>query len=270
MKRNWVWVGFAIVILAGLFLPTGLRAQTAASATVVGTVTDQSGANVAGATIKLTNIATGTSQSTTANAAGQYTFPTVTPGTYTVDVTKQGFRQASVQNLAVDVARSYTVNVAMQLGTVAQTVTVEAGTAVQLQTTTAQVGNVVDSNEIENLPTLQHSATELISLQPAVSPGMGNNTFPTPDVRAAGAMDDQNTYTVDGIDISDNLVGAGTWVPVNIDSVQEFDFGVTNPNATFGRSSGGQVNLLGRHGTNEFHGSVYWYHQNSALNANTW
>lgn len=270
MKRNWVRVGFAIAILAGLFLPGSLRAQTAASATVVGTVTDQSAANVAGATMVLTNVATGISQTVTANAAGQYTFPTVTPGTYKLDVTKQGFQKATVTNLVVDVAKSYTVNVTMQLGTMAQTVTVEAGTAVQLQTTTAQVGNVVDTNEIENLPTLQHSATELISLQPAVSPGMGNNTFPTPDVRSAGAMDDQNTYTLDGIDISDNLVGAGTWVPVNIDSVQEFDFGVTNPNATFGRSSGGQVNLLGRHGTNSFHGSAYWYHQNSALNANTW
>lgn len=270
MKGSWVRVWFALAVLAGLFLPSNLRAQTAASATVVGTITDQSNANVAGATVKLTNVGTGISQTVSANASGQYTFPTVTPGAYRIEVTKEGFQKATVSGLAFDVNKSYTVNVPMRLGAVAQTVTVEAGTTVQLETTTAQVGNVIGSDELDHLPTLQHGATELISLQPAVSPGMGNNTFPTPDVRAAGAMDDQNTYTVDGIDISDNLVGAGTWVPVQLDSVQELDFGVTNPNATFGRSSGGQVNLLGRHGSNNFHGSVYWYHQNSALNANTW
>jgi Carboxypeptidase regulatory-like domain len=213
----------------------------------VGTVTDQSKADVAGAAVTLVNVATGTSQTVTSNTAGQYAFPTVTPGTYNLAVTKQGFRKATVSGLVVDVAKSYTVNVPMQLGEVAQTVTVEAGTTVQLETTTAQVRNVIDVDEMDHLPTLQHGATELIGLQPGVSRGMGNNTFPTPDVRAAGAMDDQNTYAVDGIDISNNLIGAVTWVPVQLDSVQE-----------------------GRHGTNDFHGSVYWYHQNSALNAIAW
>lgn len=264
------------VLLLGLLAvaicisPRNLYAQTAASATIVGTVTDQSGADIPAAAVKLTNVATGVSLSATANASGQYTFPTVTPGTYTLVVTKSGFKNATVQNLIVDIAKSYTVNVTMQVGEVSQSVTVEAGADVQLETTTAAVGNVINVDEIEHLPTLAHNATELITLQPSVSPGMGDNTFPMPEPRVSGAIDDQNTYTVDGIDISDNLVGAGTWVPVSIDSVQEFDIGVTNPNATFGRSSGGQVNLLARHGTNQYHGSVYWYLQNSAFNANSW
>jgi Carboxypeptidase regulatory-like domain len=269
MKPRLIFWGL-LVLVAGLSVPGNLRAQTSASATVIGTITDQSNADVPGSTVKLTNTATGISLTVTANDAGQYTFPTVTPGAYTLEVTKQGFSKATVRDLAIDVAKSYTVNVSLQLGALAQTVTIEAGTTVQLETTTAQVGNVIDANELDHLPTLQHGATELISFQPAVSPGTGMNTFPTPDVRSAGAMDDQNTYTLDGIDISDNLVGAGTWVPVQLDSVQELDFGVTNPNATFGRSSGGQVAMLGRHGTNDLHGSVYWYTQNSVLNANTW
>lgn len=269
MKKGWVFLGVFLLTIGALSAPR-LLAQTSSSATIVGTVTDQSNANVPGATLKLTNTATGVSFTVTANDAGQYTFPTVTPGPYTLEAKKQGFSTATVANLAIDVAKSYTVNVSMQLGAVTQTVTVEAAATVQLETTTSQVGNVINDNEIDHLPTLQHDATELIALQPAVSPGMGNGTFPTPDVRAAGAMDDQNTYTLDGIDISDNLVGAGTWIPVLEDSVQEFDFGVTNPNATFGRSSGGQVAMLARHGTNNYHGSVYWYTQNSAFNANTW
>jgi len=260
---------FAVLFsLAGFVLPRAAQAQTAASSTIVGTVTDQSSAAIPGATIKITNVATGVSLTATANGSGQYTFPTVTPGTYTVQVTKSGFKNATVQNLVVDIARSYTVNVTMQLGAVSTSVTVEAGAAVQLETTTAQVGNVVNSDEMSALPTLQHNAQELISLQPSVSPGNGN--FPTPQPRVSGAIDDQNTFTLDGIDISDNEVGNGTWIPTTLDSVQEFDAGVTNPNATFGRSSGGQFSLLGRHGTNDYHGSVYWYTQNSAFNANSW
>jgi hypothetical protein len=257
-----------LFVVAGLVLPLRVKAQTAASATVVGTVTDQSNAAIPGATVKLVDVATGVSTTATSNASGQYTFPTVTPGTYRVEVTKSGFKNATVQGFAVDIAKSYTVNVTMQVGEVSQSVTVEAGASVQLETTTAQVSGVVTGQEMDALPTLNHQATELITIQPSVSPG--TETFPTPQPRFSGAIDDQNTYTLDGIDISDNLVGDGTWIPVNIDSVQETDVGVTNPNATFGRSSGGQINMLARHGTNDYHGSAYWYAQNSALNANSW
>lgn len=177
MRHRTIVLWALVLLLAGIFATRGLRAQTAASATVVGTVTDQSNAIVPGATIKLTNVATGVSQTTTANETGQYTFPTVTPGTYSVEVTKQGFRKATVQNLLVDIAKSYLVNVTMQVGEVAQSVIVEAGANVQLQTTTSQVGNVINSQEMESLPTLQHNATELITLQPSVSPG--TETFPT-------------------------------------------------------------------------------------------
>ncbi len=268
MKQRLILMFGLLAFIAGFLLPRGTQAQTAASSTVVGTVIDPSGAAVPGATVKLTNVATTASLTATANGSGEYTFPTVTPGTYTVEVSKEGFKNSSVQNLVVDIAKSYTVNVTLQVGQVSQSVTVEAGASVQLETTTAQVSGTVNSQEMNALPTLNHQATELITIQPSVSPG--NGAFPTPDARFSGAMDDQNTYTLDGIDISDNLVGDGTWVPVNIDSVQELNIGVSTPNATFGRSSGGQIALLGRHGTNEYHGSAYWYTQNSALNANSW
>ncbi len=257
-----------LVFLAGFLLSPAAHAQTAASATVVGTVTDQSNAAIPGAAVKLTDVATGVSTTVTSNGSGQYTFPTVTPGTYRVEVTKSGFKNATIQNFIVDIAKSYTVNVTMQVGEVSQSVTVEAGSSVQLETTTAQVSGVVSQQEMAALPTLNHQATELITIQPSVSPG--TEVFPTPQPRFSGAIDDQNTYTLDGIDISDDLVGDGTWIPVNIDSVEETDVGVTNPNATFGRSSGGQINMLARHGTNQYHGSAYWYTQNSALNANSW
>ncbi|MGB6876659.1 MAG: carboxypeptidase-like regulatory domain-containing protein [Candidatus Acidiferrales bacterium] len=268
MKQRLILILGLLVFAAGFVLPRGVQAQTTASSTVVGTVTDPSGAAVPGATVKLTNVGTNVPLTATANDSGQYTFPTVTPGTYALEVSKQGFKNGAVQNLVVEIAKSYTVNVTLQVGAMSQSVTVEAGANVQLETTTAQVSGSVSSQEMDKLPTLNHQATELITIQPSVSPGM--EVFPMTQPRFSGALDDQNTYTLDGVDISDNLVGDGTWVPVNIDSVQEADIGVSTPNATFGRSSGGQIALLGRHGTNQYHGSAYWYAQNSALNANSW
>lgn len=268
MKQRFALLLGLLFVVAGFLLSPGAHAQTAASATVVGTVTDQSGAAIPNATVTLTNVATSISTTGTSNASGQYTFPTVTPGTYRVGVTKQGFKNSTIQNFVVDIAKSYTVNVTMQVGEVSQSVTVEAGSSVQLETNNAQVSGVISSEEMSALPTLNHDAQELINIQPSVQPG--NGSFPTPMARVSGAIDDQNTITLDGIDISDNLVGDGSWIPTSLDSVQEFDVGITNPNATFGRSSGGQINLYGKHGTNNYHGTAYWYTQNSALNANSW
>ena len=268
MKQRFALLLGLLFFVAGFILLPRAQAQTSASATVIGTITDQSGAAIPSATITLTNVATNISTTAKSNGSGQYTFPTVTPGTYRVNISKQGFKDATVQNLVVDISKSYLVNVTMQVGEVSQSVTVEAGVGASLETTSAQVGNVIGSSEMSTLPTLSHDAQELINLQPSVSPGTGN--FPTPMARVSGAIDDQNTITLDGIDITDDLVGGGTWIPTSIDSVQEFDMGVTNPNATFGRSSGGNISILGKHGTNQYHGSVYWYTQNSALNANSW
>lgn len=268
MRQRFALLCSLFAFVAVLFTSSTVKAQTSASATVVGTVTDQSNAAIPNATITLTDVATNISQTAMSNSSGQYTFPTVTPGTYTVQVTKQGFKNSAVQHLVVDISKSYLVNVIMQVGEVSQSVTVEAGAGNDLQTTTAQVGNVISGQEMNTLPTLSHDAQELINLQPSVSPG--NGAFPTPMARVSGAIDDQNTITLDGIDISDDLVGNGSWIPTSLDSVQEFDIGVTNPNATFGRSSGGQISILGKHGTNQYHGAVYWYTQNSALNANSW
>ena len=93
-------------------------------------------------------------------------------------------------------------------------------------------------------------------------------------MRVAGAIDDQNTFTLDGIDVTDNIVGGLgadiAVIPLGVDSVEEFRVGVNNPNASFGRASGGQIAVVGKSGTNRFHGSSYWYHQNDYFNANEW
>lgn len=263
--------GFVLALL-GLFLLVGIPsadAQTAATGLVQGTVTDAQGAVILGAEVKLQDLATNQVRSLTTNEEGLYVFANVAPGTYTLTVSAQGFRTATVPRLTVEVNKSYTVNLTLEVGQLTETVRVEAGVGVELQTTDAQVGNVLDQVFIRNLPTLQRNTTELLSLQPTATPG-GFGTGGT----VSGARSDQNTLILDGIDISDNLTGGQgtnlTQTPVGVDAVSEFRVTVANPNANFGRSAGGQITLVSPRGSNELHGVGYWYHQNDNLNANTW
>lgn len=258
------------LILSTILQPA--RAQTATSGTVIGTVTDPSGAAVLDATVVLHNKGTNSQATQNTNAAGQYTFANVAPGEYQVGVKKVGFRTVEVAALTVDVAKSYTLDLKMELGQVAEVVQVEAGAHVELQTTDAQVGSEVTSDAMTRLPTLRRNAAALLTLQPGVTPGTG--TFPRVGMRVAGAIDDQNTFTLDGIDVTDNIVGGLgadiSVIPLGVESVEEYRVGVNNPNASFGRASGGQISVIGKGGTNHYHGSAYWVHQNDFLNANEW
>ncbi len=262
----------ALLVLALACLPGLVLGQTASTGTVLGTVTDPTGAVVAGAQVELRNTATDETRTQPSNTAGQYVFPGVRPGNYRVTVTMQGFRTAAVSNLKVEVAKSYTVNVVLEVGTLAQTVEVSASARTELQTTDAQIGQTLSTDEATRYPSLRRNASGLLGALPGVTVGTG--VFPRVGVRVAGAIDDQNNFTLDGIDVTDNVVGGGanldTVVPLRVESIDELRVGVSNPNATFGRSSGGQVAVVGKAGTNSFHGAAYWYHQNDDLNANTW
>ena len=240
-------------------------AQTSNSGKVVGTINDQSGAVVTKASVELQNIDTGTVLSTQSNDAGQYLFPVVAAGKYRITVKSAGFRTAVIDQIAVDVEKSITQNVKLEVGGDREVVEVQATAAAQLQTTDAQIGNVLSTDSILRLPTLQHNAQELMNLQPAVVAGGSGLTM-----RVSGAIDDQNTVTVDGIDVTQNVVATGTSVPTPDDSVEEFRVNVANPSATLMRASGGQITLVGRRGSNNFHGALYEYLQNNDLNANTW
>jgi hypothetical protein len=255
-----------ILLFAGMFMISSIisqpvKAQTLTTGTVIGTVTDPSGAAVLDATVVLRNKATNSQTTQSTNATGQYTFASVAPGEYQVTAKKVGFRTADVAALTVDVAKSYTLDFKMELGAVAEIVQVEAGAHVELQTTDATVGNVLSSSEIQRFPALTRQVNELLTLQPGA----------TPTGEITGARSDQSSFTLDGIDVTNNSVGGlGTFAFLPIDSVDEFRVSVANPNAEYGRGAGGQVSLISRSGTDQYHGSVYWYHQNDELNANSW
>ena len=256
---------FLAAILGLIVLTFTAAAQTTSAGKVVGTVADPTGASVPKAQVQLVNTGTNQTFTATADDSGGFTFPVVPPGTYRLTVTMSGFRTATITNIEVEVEKTSTLPVRLEVGGTTETVEVTATAAAQLQTQDSQIGNTMSTDNILRLPTLNRDAVGLMNIQPGVVAGGSNLTM-----RVGGAIDDQNTVTLDGIDITSNLVATATSVPTPADSVEEFRESVSNPNVTLMRGSGGQISLIGRHGSNDFHGALYEYLQNNDLNANTW
>lgn len=273
MRKLFMFAAGIALLCALAIAPAPLFAQSASTGLVTGVVTDPSGALIVGATVTMTQHGTGASTSTTTDQDGRYNFPAVNPDDYTISFASKGFETTVVNELKVEVFKNYTVNQTLKVGETTQTVTVtEAGGAAEMQTTTATVGEVLGGESLQNLPEATRSASALMILQPAVSP----------TGQVAGARDEQITFTLDGGDVTSDLEGNNTYaapfrepspspvVPIPIESTQEFQVATTNPNPTFARSSGGQVAMLTRAGTNDWHGQLYEFHNDDFFNANGW
>jgi Carboxypeptidase regulatory-like domain len=261
--------------LFGCLTATHCMAQTAATGAVLGTVTDPAGAVVVAAAVELVNSATGVKSTATTGPQGEYAFPGVNPGTYAITVASKGFRTSTVTNVDVQVNTSATINFKLILGETNSTVSVTASESqVELQTADATLGDVIGTQPLLTLPTRLRQAQELLLLQPGTTPQTGSDNGGS----IAGALNDQTTFTLDGIDITDNSTnstinsdqGARPVLIFSVEATDEFRVAVANANSTFNRGSGGQVSLVQRSGTNQAHGSLFWYTQNSDLNANSW
>ena len=284
--KRLVFLGLALAL--GLGMATAVCAQSPTSGLVSGTVADPSGAVVPGAQVTLVQRATNASQSTTTDAAGRYAFPAVIPGDYTLNVLAKGFRTTEIPDVHVEVLKTVTLNITVQLGASTQTVEVTStGTNAELQTTDATVGTELEGVALQRLPAFTRSASSLMFLQPGVTPALpmssanagGNDTL---GGQMAGARSEQITISLDGGDVTSDLEGSDAYisppgepqpapiVPIPTESTEEFRVDTSNPEASFNRSSGGQVALVTKHGTNSLHGSVYEYHNDDALNGNTW
>jgi Predicted outer membrane protein len=277
IRRLLLWSAGAVCISA---------AQTSGTATIVGLVTDASGAAIAGASIELLDASSRQVRRQPANDVGQYTVTGLLPANYRVSASAPGFRQSVVPSLIVDVAKSYTLNFSLELGAVTDSIEVKAGAAVELQTLDSTVGSVIKGESLLRMPAINRSAMTFFALQPLVVPtrgtiNLGSGQHLTGQV--AGARSDQSTFTVDGIDVSDLSSGTNFYagaaidfngptpmIPVPAESVEEFRLSTTNSNATYHVSAGGQINLITKRGGNDVHGSLYWYLQNNVLNANRW
>jgi hypothetical protein len=261
--------------------------QASGTGTVSGVVADQQGAVIVGATVTLTNKATGSLEKTTTKEDGHYLLVNVAPGVYELSVAKAGFATDKVTAQEVRIGVVTTVNFKLQVGK--QDVTIEVKAAgEELQTLDASVGNVLDQMALEKLPSLSRDATALLLIQPMAAPGFNgspgygesNNT----GGGIAGARADQNTFMVDGGDATSNTEGGGGYaqqagggftatphasIPTPVESLQEFRV-VTNNSNTFARSAGAEVQMITRSGSNDWHGAVYENNQNTDYNANSW
>jgi hypothetical protein len=235
--------------------------QSATTARISGTVTDANKAVLPGVEVELSDPTTNQRLKQTTDDSGKYVFATVAPGVYSLTITKPGFRTTSFASVKVEVSKSYDLDAVLEVGEVKEIVQVTAGAEVELQKTDSTVGNVISGAIMPRFPALTRQANELLALQPLVEPGGA----------VAGSRADQSTFLLDGIDITNQSVGGlGTYARLPIDGIEEFRVGVANPSAAFGRGAGGQVSVISRHGTNDYHGAAYWYHQNDNLNAASW
>jgi hypothetical protein len=272
---------FCIVLIALVLvtiMPVPLPAQVA-GATLSGTVTDTSGAIIPNAEISIKNVATGVTRNLRADTAGFYTAPNLLPGTYEVTVSAPSFSTQLRTGVTLSVGAQQVLNLTLQVGQVTQKIQV-TGEAPAVQLATSSIGAVVNSTTVRELPLNGRSWTDLASLQPgvdAIQTQIPFSTGPTRGVRGfgaqitvAGARPQQNNYRLDGISINDYSNGAPGSVlggNLGVDAIQEFSVLTSNYSAEYGKTAGGVVNAVTRSGTNQFHGSVYEFLRNNALDA---
>ena len=254
--------------------------QVTSSGSVAGQVVDQQSAAIPGAEIKLFDPTTNSVQTTVTNDAGRYVFISVAPGAYDITVSKQGFSMFKVSRQQVQVGLAVTINATLEVGSTATTVEVTAAAGAELQTMNATVGQTISGQQLASLPTLGRDANAFYTLQPGV--------LPTGQV--AGAVSDQNLYQLDGGNNSSDMDGnyavytnasgntaggaGGTpsgVMPTPIESIEEFKVGTNNQTADFNGAAGGQVAMVTRRGTNQWHGSGYeYYFSTNVGGANQW
>ena len=252
MPRNLVML--IAVAISGLWL--SLSAWGQATTSLHGTVTDPSGAAVAGAKAILTNQDTNLARETTTTSKGAYEFVSVLPGTYKIAVEANGFRTYVQTGLQLLVALPATADVRLALGAASQIMEV-TGQAAPLNTTDASLGHTMGSNEIENLPMEAEQLPLLLSLQPGVVYNGQNILTDSYDTRAGsvnGEHSDQNNITLDGVSVNDEFNGYAFQgvLPSTPYSVQEFRVTTSNYDATEGRSAGAQIAMVTKGGTNCF------------------
>lgn len=259
------------MLLALMLFPVLVSAQAVSG--VTGIVTDSTGAIVPGVAVTLTDTKTSKDLTTKSNDQGVYLFQNVPPGQgYKLTFSVEGFQTLVLSDVTLGVAKTETHNAQLSAGDVSATVEVTSTNDVTLNTTDASIGNIIDTRQLRELPIqIRSSPAALIGLQPGV---VGNNVGTGSANRVGsvtGSRADQGNITVDGIDANDQATNQAFATVGNaaIDAIQEFRAVSTNPSASEGRSSGGQIQLVTKSGTNDFHGSLREYNRTTATTANS-
>jgi hypothetical protein len=257
-----------VILLASLLS----QAQTFRGA-INGTVVDPSGAMVSGATVKATNNATGVSLTTTTTSGGQFSFQDLPLGSYKVTVSSSGFGTVTTDNVSVTAGGAYTLSVTLKMGLSTTAVEVSAA-ALMLDTTTATQDNVIPTEQVQNVPMNGRDFTQFAAMAPGYAGYSGAQAFGSLN----GTRANQMNWQIDGVDNNDfwhNLAAvnqggvsgiAGTVMP--LDAIDEFA-AQTQSNAEAGRNAGGVINVVLKSGSNQIHGSAYYFNRNTSLGAST-
>src|SRR5499426_1719396 len=254
------------VLCLSLALAVCAWAQTSTSR-ISGTITDANGAVIAGAKVTAKNDATGVAQTQTTTEAGLYSFASLPVGSYTITVEMTGFKTANQAGVIIQVNTPVTVDITMQVGQTNEVVNITGGVE-RLQTEDATIGNVVQQKAIESLPLNGRNPLTLITLEPGVVQrsfgGIGSG------IHVNGSRDRAYNVTIDGIEANESTVPnpVSNLYRINPDNIQEYKVTTNNATAEEGRNSGASIAIATRSGTNEYHGTIFEFMRNTALNSN--
>jgi hypothetical protein len=267
--RPWTYTLLAVL----LAIPLCLHAQQY-SGTIVGTVTDSSGAAIPGATVTVVNTGTAEKISLKSGGQGEFTFAQLTVGTYEVHVSQGNFKEYIETGVQVHTSTNTEVNAVLQVGAVSQKVTVQADT-VQVQTTSAAVGEVVSGTQVRELPLSGENFVGLTQLSPGVSAAQGANFVGKGldggvNFSVNGNPYTNNLFLVDGV--NNNDVGSNRTILIypSVDTIAEFKMIRNSYGPEYGQASGAIISVTTRSGENQFHGGVFYAGRNDALDANNW
>ena len=274
-KRAW-WLMFYSIMLCVLVIVPQSHAQTS-TAEIIGNVTDDSGAVVAGAEVTATNLNTGLTRTAQSSASGDFTFSALPIGTYSIAVKAKGFKTFAVPSLTLATGDRRRVDAKMEVGALEQTVEVTAS-APTLQTDSATVGGLVTSQAVQDLPLNGRNIIQLAQLVPGATEGpqssIMNGTRPddrrqSSAISANGQQDLSNNYMIDGMDNNERAISTIIVKP-SVDAIQEVKVSTNLYSAEIGRNAGAVVNMITKSGTNSFHGTLFEYFRNDVFDAKSW
>ncbi len=263
--------------IAAAVLFSAITARAGITGSISGTVSDPSGAVMAGVTVSVTSVATGVRSTTVTDGKGFYRFPALNVDTYDVAVSQAGFRPFLESGVRIDANSAIQIDIQLQLGQLTDTVTVKSNT-LQVETQSTQMGDVIEGPTITSVPLNGRSYINLLALQPGVSPytdddtaaglvqapvsgSLGNGTQ-----SINGGRPEANGFMVNGADAQEGVHNGAAIVP-NLDAISEFRIITNNFNAEYGNYSGGQINVVTKSGSNDFHGGLFEFLRNTDFDA---
>jgi hypothetical protein len=262
-------ISLAVAILAITGGSSTLWAQFTSS--MEGTVIDPSGARIPGAAVTVLNVATGVKTATQTNSVGYFQLPSLPPGTFRVTVTSKGFRTTEIPDVLLEVDQRRTLNLTLQVGAEAQTLTVQAEAAA-VDLADVRMAGRVDSKQLLELPTGGQAFMTLVGLTAGITGSGASDVFNAEQqvgISANGQRGEQNGYAVDSGTVTSMVRHGRTNMQPNLESIEEMQVTVNSFSAESASDAGANVNVVTRGGTNQYHGSAVWYHRNNVFQSRT-